>query len=67
MTIKQFFFTALIIAFETYFFNDSLLSGDYLFACFWGFLFFRDLRRARAIDKFSKSLLKAANATKKKD
>lgn len=67
MTNKQFFMTAIIIAFETYFFNDCLLTGNYLFAAFWGFLLVRDLRRARAIEKFSKTLIDAANATKKKD
>ncbi len=67
MTRKQFIFMAFLCAFETYFFNDAILTGDFLFAGFWGFLLFRDLRKARAIDHFSKSLIKAAQASKKKD
>ncbi|MCV6815021.1 DUF3272 domain-containing protein [Streptococcus uberis] len=67
MTIRQFFILAIIIAFETYFFNDAFMGSDFLFAGFWGFLLIRDLRKAYLINKFSKSLLKAAQATRKKD
>ncbi|MGT2887087.1 DUF3272 domain-containing protein [Streptococcus didelphis] len=67
MTIRQFIFIAFVCAFETYFFNDSLIAGHFLFAGFWAFLLFRDLRKAYAINKFSKELLKASRATKKKD
>ncbi|MGG6795581.1 UNVERIFIED_CONTAM: DUF3272 domain-containing protein [Streptococcus canis] len=67
MTIRQFLFMVFVCAFETYFFNDLLLSRDYLFALFWGLLLFRDLRRVYAINQFTKSLIKAANSPKKKD
>ncbi|MGT2932967.1 DUF3272 family protein [Streptococcus catagoni] len=67
MTFRQFIFIACICAFETYFFNDTLLTGEYLFAGFWGFLLFRDLKKARAISLFSKKLSEAANSSKKKD
>ncbi|MGT2746764.1 hypothetical protein AT575_04975 [Streptococcus penaeicida] len=67
MTIRQFFIITFICAFETYFFNDALLSGNYLFATFWGFLLVRDLRKAYNIQKFTQSILKATKVTKKKD
>ncbi|PZO96186.1 DUF3272 family protein [Streptococcus halichoeri] len=67
MSRKQFLFFAFICGFETYFFNDAFMNGDYLFAGFWGFLLLRDLRKVRAITRFSKSLLEAAKASKKKD
>ncbi|MGT2768445.1 DUF3272 family protein [Streptococcus ictaluri] len=67
MTIRQFIFMAFICAFEAYFFNDLLLSGDYLFAAFWGFLLLRDLRKAHAINKFTNSLMNTVNSPKKKD
>lgn len=58
---------AFVCAFETYFFNDLLLSGNYLFALFWGLLLFRDLRRVHTINQLTKTILKAANSPKKKD
>ncbi|KHD44437.1 DUF3272 family protein [Streptococcus hongkongensis] len=67
MTIRQFIFMALLCAFETYFFNDSILSGDYFFALFWGFLLYRDLRKVHAITNFSKKLIEATKHAKKKD
>ncbi|EFM33690.1 hypothetical protein HMPREF0841_0711 [Streptococcus pyogenes ATCC 10782] len=67
MTIRQFLFMAFVCAFETYFFNDLLLSGNYLFALFWGLLLFRDLRRVHTINQLTKTILKAANFPKKKD
>lgn len=68
MTLRQFIFMALLCAFETYFFNESVLSGDFLFALFWGILLYRDLRKVRAITNFSKKLLEAATReSKKKD
>ncbi|AXI58896.1 DUF3272 domain-containing protein [Streptococcus pyogenes] len=67
MTIRQFLFMAFVCAFETYFFNDLLLSGNYLFALFWGLLLFRDLRRVHTINQLTKTILKAANSPKKKD
>ncbi|HEQ4642032.1 TPA: DUF3272 family protein [Streptococcus pyogenes] len=67
MTIRQFLFMAFVCAFETYFFNDLLLSGNYLFALFWGLLLSRDLRRVHTINQLTKTILKAANSPKKKD
>lgn len=67
MTIRQFIFIAFACAFETYFFNDLLLSGNYLFAFLWGLLLLRDLKRAHAIDRFTKNILKASSSTTKKD
>ncbi|WP_194133684.1 DUF3272 family protein [Streptococcus pyogenes] len=67
MTIRQFLFMAFVCAFETYFFNVLLLSGNYLFALFWGLLLFRDLRRVHTINQLTKTILKAANSPKKKD
>ncbi|MBA2796049.1 DUF3272 family protein [Streptococcus porcinus] len=67
MTIRQFIIMAIICAFETYFFNEAMFSGNLLFAGFWGFLLIRDLRKAHAITKFAKSLLEATRSTKKKD
>ncbi|MGT2935535.1 DUF3272 family protein [Streptococcus castoreus] len=67
MTIRQFLFMAFVCAFETYFFNDLLLSGDYVFALFWGLLLFRDLTRARAINKLTKTIMETTSFPKKKD
>ncbi|MFZ2482514.1 MAG: DUF3272 family protein [Streptococcus parauberis] len=57
----------LLFAFETFFFNDSVLAGDFLFALFWGILLYRDLRKVYAITNFSKKLIEAAKESKKKD
>lgn len=68
MTIRQFIFVALLCSFETYFFNDAILSGNYIFAIFWGFLLYRDLRRAHTINKLTKTIvdsLKDPNSKKK--
>ncbi|HEL0630704.1 TPA: DUF3272 domain-containing protein [Streptococcus equi subsp. zooepidemicus] len=67
MTIRQFMFMAFVCAFEAYFFSDLLFSGDYIFALFWGLLLFRDLRRAYAIDQFTKKIINAVNPPRKKD
>lgn len=67
MTLRQFIFMALLCAFETYFFNDSVLAGDFLFALFWCILLYRDLRKVYAITNFSKKLIEAAKESKKKD
>ncbi|HGI0638991.1 TPA: DUF3272 family protein [Streptococcus pyogenes] len=67
MTIRQFLFMAFVCAFETYFFNDLLYSGDYLFAFFWGLLLFRDLKRVYHINVLTKSIINALHSPKKKD
>lgn len=64
MTKRQFIFMALLCSFETYFFNQSVMDGSWIFAIFWGVLLLRDLQKMYAISKFTKELIKS---TKKKD
>ncbi|ANI27162.1 hypothetical protein BTH44_03955 [Streptococcus agalactiae] len=64
MTKRQFIFMALLCSFETYFFNQSIMDGSWIFAIFWGVLLLRDLQKVYAISKFTKELIKS---TKKKD
>ncbi|HEO3607006.1 TPA: DUF3272 domain-containing protein [Streptococcus agalactiae] len=64
MTKRQFIFMALLCFFETYFFNQSVMDGSWIFAIFWGVLLLRDLQKVYAISKFTKELIKS---TKKKD
>ncbi|HFZ6610582.1 TPA: DUF3272 domain-containing protein [Streptococcus agalactiae] len=64
MTKRQFIFMALLCSFETYFFNQSVMDGYWIFAIFWGVLLLRDLQKVYAISKFTKELIKS---TKKKD
>ncbi|HFH6670186.1 TPA: DUF3272 domain-containing protein [Streptococcus agalactiae] len=61
MTKRQFIFMALLCSFETYFFNQSVMDGSWIF---WGVLLLRDLQKVYAISKFTKELIKS---TKKKD
>ncbi|HEO6851965.1 TPA: DUF3272 domain-containing protein, partial [Streptococcus agalactiae] len=63
-TKRQFIFMALLCSFETYFFNQSVMDGSWIFAIFWGVLLLRDLQKVYAISKFTKELIKS---TKKKD
>ncbi|HFZ6760689.1 TPA: DUF3272 domain-containing protein [Streptococcus agalactiae] len=64
MTKRQFIFMALLCSFETYFFNQSVMDGSWIFAIFWGVLLLRDLQKVYAISKFTKELIKS---TKKKE
>ncbi|HGD6288830.1 TPA: DUF3272 domain-containing protein [Streptococcus agalactiae] len=64
MTKRQFIFMTLLCSFETYFFNQSVMDGSWIFAIFWGVLLLRDLQKVYAISKFTKELIKS---TKKKD
>ncbi|HEO5202370.1 TPA: DUF3272 domain-containing protein [Streptococcus agalactiae] len=64
MTKRQFIFMALLCSFETYFFNQSVMDGSWIFAIFWGVLLLRDLQKVYAISKFTKELIKS---TKKKN
>ncbi|HEN7358981.1 hypothetical protein AX211_03625 [Streptococcus agalactiae] len=64
MTKRQFIFMALLCSFETYFFNQSVMDGSWIFAIFGGVLLLRDLQKVYAISKFTKELIKS---TKKKD
>ncbi|HFU6734619.1 TPA: DUF3272 domain-containing protein [Streptococcus agalactiae] len=64
MTKRQFIFMALLCSFETYFFNQSVMDGSWIFAIFWGVLLLRDLQKVYAISKFTKEVIKS---TKKKD
>ncbi|EFW89563.1 hypothetical protein SEQ01_01730 [Streptococcus equinus] len=55
---------ALVCAFETYFFNECILDGDYFFAIFWGLLLLRDIQRVYTLDKLLQTL---TSTPKKKD
>ena len=61
MTKRQFIFMALLCSFETYFFNQSVMDGSWIFAIFWGVLLLRDLQKVYAISKFTKELIKSTN------
>lgn len=52
----RFIFIALMCALETFYLNDCVFEGDYLFAFFWGFLLYRDLRHVYLIDKVVNNL-----------
>ncbi|WP_074639251.1 DUF3272 family protein [Streptococcus equinus] len=64
MTIRRFLLMALVCAFETYFFNECILDGDYFFAIFWGLLLLRDIQRVYTLDKLLQIL---TSTPKKKD
>ncbi|RAG47637.1 DUF3272 domain-containing protein, partial [Burkholderia multivorans] len=44
MNREQFIIIALFTAAETYFFNESLMTGRYVMAAFWAILLFRNFR-----------------------
>lgn len=46
MPLRQFIVTAAFTALETYFFNQSVMRGDFLLAIFWGLLILRNLQVA---------------------
>ena len=51
MTRQQFLTTAFFTAIETYFFNEAIMSGHYLFAVFWAFLVIRNLQVSYVMGK----------------
>ena len=44
MNRQQFIITALFTAAETYFFNESMMNGQYLMALLWAILILRNFR-----------------------
>ncbi|MXQ47968.1 DUF3272 family protein [Streptococcus pneumoniae] len=65
MPYSQFFVVALICALETYFFNQAMMTGNYLLAFFWGLMLLRNLRRVQLVSRFTKRVMD--QITKKKD
>ncbi|MGX7776459.1 DUF3272 family protein [Streptococcus pluranimalium] len=65
MPYSQFFVVALICALETYFFNQAMMTGNYLLALFWGLMLLRNLRRVQLVSRFTKRVID--QITKKKD
>ena len=53
MTRQQFLTTAFFTAIETYFFNEAMMSGHYLFAVFWALLVIRNLQVSYVMGKNS--------------
>ncbi len=51
MNKKQFMIIALFTAVETYFFNESWMTGRYVMAAFWGILLFRNFRVSYVMGK----------------
>ncbi|KXT73782.1 hypothetical protein STRDD10_01348 [Streptococcus sp. DD10] len=51
MPIKQFITTTLFTAIETFFFNQAVMTGNYLLAFFWGLLVLRNLQTAFVFGK----------------
>ncbi|WP_438835472.1 DUF3272 family protein [Streptococcus pluranimalium] len=65
MPYSQFFVVALICALETYFFNQAVMTGNYLLALFWGLMLLRNLRRVQLVSRLTKRVMD--QITKKKD
>ncbi|MGT2731197.1 DUF3272 family protein [Streptococcus oralis] len=51
MNRQQFIIIALFTATETYFFNESLMTGRYVMAAFWAILLFRNFRLSYVMGK----------------
>lgn len=51
MNRQQFIIIALFTAAETYFFNESLMTGCYVMAAFWAILLFRNFRLSYVMGK----------------
>ena len=56
MPLRQFIVTVIFTAIETYFFNRSILTGDYLIAIFWAFLILRNLQTAFVLGKIADAI-----------
>ena len=60
MNRRQFITVALFTAVETYFFNESIMSGHYFMAIFWAFLILRNIQisyvMGRIVDEIDKHL-----------
>ena len=60
MNRRQFIVMAAFTALETYFFNEAIMSEDYLMAIFWGILIGRNLQisyvMGRIMDEIDKHL-----------
>ncbi|WP_125848646.1 DUF3272 family protein [Streptococcus oralis] len=51
MNRQQFIIIALFTTAETYFFNESLMTGRYVMAAFWAILLFRNFRLSYVMGK----------------
>ena len=56
MNRQQFLNMALLVALETYFFNDALMDGHYVWAGFFAYLLFRNFHVARVMDKVARAI-----------
>ena len=60
MNRRQFIVMAVFTALETYFFNEAIMSENYLMAIFWGILIGRNLQisyvMGRIMDEIDKHL-----------
>ena len=56
MNRQQFIIIALFTAAETYFFNESLMTGRYVMAAFWAILLFRNFRLSYVMGKIVDAL-----------
>ena len=60
MNRRQFIVMAVFTALETYFFNESLMTGRYVMAAFWAVLVLRNLQisyvMGRIVDEIDKHL-----------
>ncbi|MEY8462722.1 DUF3272 family protein [Streptococcus merionis] len=64
----QFILLALSTAFATYFFNESIMAGQYFFVVIWGSILLRNLRSSYQLSKFIRMVEKQVDKiTKKKD
>ena len=64
MRIPEFIFLALITGLATYWMNESILAGSYLWASFYGVIVARNLYFSYRVSRFIRVV---ENLTKKKD
>ncbi|MFC6277730.1 DUF3272 family protein [Streptococcus moroccensis] len=68
LPMYQFILLALSTAFATYFFNRSMMTGQYLFVMIWGSILLRNLHSSYQLSKFIRAIeARIDKMTKKKD
>ena len=61
MNKQQFISMAFFTALETYFFNESLMAGNYFFASFFAYLLIRNFYTCYLIGKIAREIDKQIN------
>ena len=65
MNTKQFVMLAVFTAMETYFFNESTMAGQMLFAFFWAVLILSNLQTAYMVEKIANAIEKEMKKKRK--